>query len=250
MTGRLRHIIAKLEEHFVSDLLLVVDGGVAEFFPEQRICVPAVPAVMQIKGLMVYAGTEIINLMAWCADPICKHLRGMLHTVAQAGDIHVGIRLHRFAEHTHRVRIVEKQGVRAEALNIPADIQHKRNVPQRAENAADTARVSDVHADTKLIWNIHFQLGNIRIAVENCADYTVCTLKRSAPVRCRRNVRRNLHCPDNLFNAFFCICKTLFINVHQAQFCVPKVFKVQQIHDKIPGKNHTACADKCEFFHI
>ena len=80
-------IIIQMPEHFIPNLVLIIDFRLFNRFAKERICVSAVPFEIQVERLVVDAGASIGDFLFFRSDPSRKHFRCELDTVAKARDL-------------------------------------------------------------------------------------------------------------------------------------------------------------------
>ena len=98
---------------------------------------------------MIDPGAGVCDVLHIGADPFCQHGSSPLNRVAEAGNIQVGVRfLHPAAQHCHGVGIVQNDRMRAEPVDVGADIQHDRQGTEHPENAGGTAGITNINIDS------------------------------------------------------------------------------------------------------
>ena len=117
----------------------------------------AVPGDLQEPGLVVDArDLPLHQVVIGHVQPLEQVLRADLHAVAQAHGLDAAAAQHGGGEHGHGVGVVEEPGVRADLLHVMGKVQHDRDGPQRAEDAADAQGVGDGLAQAVLLG--HFEV--------------------------------------------------------------------------------------------
>lgn len=145
VAARLGDVVPQVKEHLVPDEFLPVNLPIRrDLFSEVRNDILPVPFERDIPRLMVEPRADVGDLAHRRADPPGQHSRRPLDAVAKSRDPHVRRALHGPAKHGHRVGVIQKQGVRAEPLDVPGDVAHHGNGAQRPEDAGHAAGVADV----------------------------------------------------------------------------------------------------------
>ena len=245
----LRDIIAQMPEHFVAHLLLVIKLGILQLLCKLWVQVLPVVLQLEIERLMVDARTEIIDLVHRRFQPLRQHGDRPLHAVAQTCDLDVCFGLHGLAEHRHRIRVIQKNRVWAVFLDIPANVQHQRDIAQSAENAGDAARIADVDIDAELHGDLNIIAPDVDPAVEDRTQNAVRTGKRLRAALRRGDCCVRTHGRVDLSDCGGNPFEPLRVGVHQRQLTVRKGWEREQIPDKIAREDKAARADKCKFFH-
>ena len=245
----LSDVIAQMPEHFIADLLLVVEFRIFQLFCEFRVQILPVMLQFKIKCLMVDTRTKIVDLVHRRLQPLRQHGDRSLYAVAQARDLDVCFGLHGLAEHRHRIRVIQEDRIRAIFLNIPADIQHQGNIAQRAENTGDAACIADVDIDAELHGDLNIIAPDVDPAVEDRTQNAVRTGKRLRAALRRGDCCVRTHGRVDLSDCGGNPFEPLRVGVHQRQLTVRKGWEREQIPDKIAREDKAARADKCKFFH-
>ncbi|KPK59262.1 MAG: hypothetical protein AMK73_08760 [Planctomycetes bacterium SM23_32] len=144
----LGHEVAEVPHDLAAHRLVLGDAAVVGRLADGRVQVLAVALEPQHPALVVDARHQVADLVVGHADPAGQLHRGALHAVAEA-DVADPRRLRmQPREHGHGVRVVDQQGVGAEALDVPAEVKLRRRGAQEAEDAprADGVRHVLVHA--------------------------------------------------------------------------------------------------------
>ena len=98
---------------------------------------------------MIDPGAGVCDVLHIGADPFCQHGSGPLNGVAETGDFEMGVRfLHPAAQHRHGVGVVQHNGIRAEPVDIGADIQHDGQGAEHPEDTGGTAGIAHVDIDS------------------------------------------------------------------------------------------------------
>ncbi len=83
MTARLGDIMIEMQEHFVADLLFIINfGPLGDRLADQWIRILALPLILEVPGHVVYPGTGIRDLVHRRSDPAGEHLGGSLDAMA------------------------------------------------------------------------------------------------------------------------------------------------------------------------
>ena len=84
--------------------------------------------------------------------------------MAETDGLDRGAAQHRAGEHRHRVRVVQKPGVRSDLFDVARKVEHDRDRPQRPEDAADAECVGDGLAQAELLRDLEVDDGGGFIA--------------------------------------------------------------------------------------
>ena len=158
-----------------------------------RLDLAALGADVDVPGLVVDAGADIIELAVVDAEHLRDLVRTMLHAMAEAHHIDPAIHFGRPGIHRHGVGIVEEQGARLSYFpDILAEIKDYRNVALAIEDAAGADRIAHALVDA-----IFERDGNIaRKGLEPAHPHTAHDVARPgdgrAPVGCRSDPGRQL----------------------------------------------------------
>ena len=166
---------------------------------------------------MIDACAEVRSPLHRGADPFGKHRRCALHAVAEAGAADLRLALDGAAEHRHRVRVVEEDGVGADLLHVPADIQHDRDGAQSAEDAGGAAGVAHVEVDPVLLRDLDVVAPHRDGCRKDGAEDGIRALKGFAAVERRLDLGRIVALVHDPLHGGLRELKALFVDIHQAQ---------------------------------
>ena len=169
--------------------------------------------------------------------------------MAQTGHFNVGVGLHGFAQHGHRVGVIQEHRIRTIFFDVRADVEHQRNIAQSAEDAGYAARVADVDVHAVFFGNLDIVPPNVRVAVEHGAQHAVRTGQRFRTAERRGDLRRLAGRVHNPLYAAADSIQPFGVDVHQRQLAVFKRRKRQQIAHNVPREDKAARTDECKFFH-
>src|SRR6185312_5296884 len=111
----------------------------------------AVGAEINVPGLVVDAGADIVELIVGYAQHPRDLLGAMLHAVAEADAVDLAVFERRPGVHRHRIGIVEEQRTRlGDLADVLAEIEDHRNVALAVEDAAGAQRIADALVDIVL----------------------------------------------------------------------------------------------------
>ena len=198
---------------------------------------------------MVHARAGVGDLVHRRADPLGEHVRRALHAVAQAGHFDVGVGLHGLAKHRHGVRVVQKHRVGAIFFNVGANVEHQRNIAQRAENAGHAAGVANVDIHAVFLRNFDIVAPHVNVAVEHRAEHAIGAGERFGAAERGRHLRGLARSVHNLLHAAANALEPVGVDIHQRDLGILKRRKREQIAHHVAREREAACADKRKFFH-
>ena len=172
-----------------------------------------------------------------------------LHGMAEADMGNAGTAGHGGAIHRHGIGVVEQQAVRRPDLgDVPGDVNHDRNCPQGAENAADAERVAD--GLEQAVFARDFEINHrARLVTADLhgADHVARALDRRALVE--RGDDPGLHAQhgNHPVRHQFGHLEPRRVDVHQAKRGVRKFRKLENVADQVLGEDDRAGSDQGDF---
>ena len=244
------NIVAQVNEHLIAYPFTVINLRILDHFLQSGVQIHAVVFQLQIKCLMIDTGAGIDQLIIGNLQPIRQHMGSALNTVAQTGDVHVGILLHGVAQHGHGVGIVQEHRPGTVGFDVPADFQQQGDVTQSAENTGNTARIANVGIHTVLLGNLDIMSPDVNAAVEHGAKHTVRALEGFRPVCSGSDLAvRAFHGFLDPLAYLTDIFQIIGIAIHQSNLAILECREGQQVAHTACGELQASCANKRKFFH-
>ena len=176
MLARLGDKIAEPLEHLIADPVPFRCAPLIQHLADARVEIFHLPVGMafkaQIKGHVVDARTEVVDLFNRHADILRQLLCCPLHAVTQTDSFNLAGAADGPTIHHHRVHILQKGHIGAKRLHVITHVEQHRNRAQPAHNAADTQRIGNGLAQAVFLRNlkIHDRRGLIAADLDhrNC----------------------------------------------------------------------------------
>src|SRR5919201_1158486 len=147
MAARLGHEGAEVEHHLESDWVLLVDPRITSSLTQRRVQVRAVALEPREPGIVVDARAIPGHLLVRDVE-VAGELSGRsLHAVAQADDGEVRASQRGKGQDRHRVRVVEDDRLRRDALDVADDVEPRRAGAQGLEDSSWADGVADALVD-------------------------------------------------------------------------------------------------------
>ena len=169
-----------------------------------------------------------------------------LHAVAQTDAVDPRVLLKVAGEHCHRVRVVDKQRVRAHFQHVLCEVFQHGDSPQRPEDAADAKGIRDGLAQTILFRYLKIRDRTRVVSPDLYGIYHIfCASERVQPVQVGFNLhlssyvsRYVLQHPPGVFQAYR-------INVMQRYLQVSDFRRQDAVAKHAFCEYRTSCAHKC-----
>ena len=178
-----------------------------------------------------------------------------LDRVAETDRLHAAAAEHRTGEHRHRIGVVEEPGVRRDLFDVAGEVEHHRNRPQCAEDAADAERVGDGLAQAVFLGNLEVDDGRrlipadldgvddeVRVAERRFAGADAEVGGDRRPVVVDVGIQR-LEDEFRLFEPFA-------VDVVQREVGILQRFAAHAVADDVAGEYRAACSHECDFRHL
>ena len=164
------------------------------------------------------------------------------------------VSLHITCKHSHRIGIVQKQGVGANLLHISCKFFQHRNGAESPHNASDSQCIGNSLSQTVFLGNFKIRNSTGVVSAHLNGIYHKIRIPQSLFSVFRAQIRLN-HCPVFVYIVINGaqnnpgILQPLFINVIQSNFALPKRRRTHTIPQYISCKNRAPCTHKCNFYH-
>jgi len=201
---------------------------------------------LEIEGEVVDSGADVVDLLRWDAGVHGEVARRALHGVAQADSANRALSRDGPAGHRHWVHVLQEVCVRAELLHVTAEIDHDRDRPEPAHDAADPDRVADRLAQPEALRDLEVGHGRGPVAADlhHRDDVIGAVQCRSSFLRAF-DPRAGAGCFDDPPCYDDRVVETLLVHVHQSDGRALSKLRVgQQVADQGLRKDRRAGADE------
>ena len=200
-------------------------------------------------GVVVDAGTAPLHLLIGYVGIARQLLRGSLHRVAEAYDLHLGGPERGQGEDRHRIGVVQHEGVGTELFGVVEDVQPVGSGAQRLEDSAGADGVADTLFDPVFHGDLVVELDGLEAVDLDEVDDVVGAPHHLAPFR------GGFHRPalagegDDLLGELMGHLQTHGVDVDQCEASAIQIGDQQDVHHQLPGEDCASRAHQCDFRH-
>ena len=249
MAGALGHKISEMPHDLGANFFIHVISGLLKIGFQLRIKILALMFEFEEPSHVIDAGGHEINLLFWHAHITADQIHRGLHTMTKPDKLEARHAPQSPATHRHRVGVIKKNRVGAKLLHVARDFQQRRDVAQRAEDAARSQRVADALIHAIFQWDFVILPELFHATRLDHHDDVIRILQRLAPIRGGRDRGVHAvvfnHAPDERVH----FVEPVVRQRHQPIFAAHERRSGQKIRHQGLAKDQAAGAKHCYFCH-
>ncbi len=244
MLARFRGVITYAAEHLhahpIKQFRVSVNRGTQAWVQVLTVERPLVQ-----PRLVIHPSSAVVSVIELHTDEVAEVADGPVDAVAKSGNLEVGgNNTQPPYVHRHRVRVVQEPRIRAELEHVCGDGGEQRERPQRAEDAANTGRVTDRLTESVLGRDFEVGAGGVDTADLHHVDDEVCSGERFAAIEGGHHGDRTGKLRRELRGRFGSNAQAFCVNVVQHESELRKVVEAQEVRNELAGKYDASGTDK------